>query len=270
MNFRFKALAQLREPDELDAPVVLASPRGWMTVLALTVVILAALAWALIGRLPQTVTASGLITRPQGTVQVQSLYQGMVDKVQASIGGYVRAGQVLAVVRDAGGASHTILSPYAGQVISVGVADGEVIGTGSPVATIERAATGAGPLVAMLFVSSQSAAGITPGDVVGLSVASAPTSAFGLLRGQVISVSQFPLTDAEVNAVLGGTATASEFGAGSTPLLVTVRLLRNSRTPTGYAWTTAAGPPQALPAQVQATGTVTVGSQAPISLLFSR
>lgn len=267
MNFRFKALAQLREPDELDAPVVLASPRGWMTIGCLTVVVAAALLWALVGRLPQTITGTGLITRPQGTVQVQSLYQGMVSKLRAPIGGYVTAGQVLAVISDPGGAAHKIVSPYSGQVISVGVTDGQVVPVGGQVATIERSPARGGDLVAMLFVPSQQAAGIVPGEQVGLAVASAPTAAFGLLRGRVESVSQFPLTAGEVSAVLGGTASA---GISPAPRLVIVRLIRNPRTMSGYAWTTAAGPPQELPSQVPATGTINVGSQAPISLLFSR
>ena len=122
----------------------------------------------------------------------------------------------------------------------------------------------------MLFVPSDQAAGIVPGQSVGLNVESAPSAAFGLLRGRVVSVSQFPLTSAEVNAVLGGTTTAGTFGAGVAPRLVTVSLERNGHTASGYAWTTAAGPPEPLPDQVPAAGTVTLGSQAPVSLLFSR
>jgi hypothetical protein len=270
MNFRFKALAKLREPDELDTPVVLASPRGWVVIASLTLVTVGAIGWALFGRLPQTVTANGLITRPQGAVQVQSLYTGMVNKIHASVGGYVQAGQDLADIGDASGASHEIVSPAAGQVTSIAVADGQVISTGSAVATIERGTGSGGPLVAMLFVSSDQAAGIVPGEDVQLSVASAPSAAFGLLRGRVLSVSQFPLTSAEVNAALGGTATAGTFGAVVAPRLVTVSLQRDSRTVSGYSWTTAAGPPQPLPDQVPAAGTVSLGSQQPISLLFGR
>jgi multidrug efflux pump subunit AcrA (membrane-fusion protein) len=269
MNFRFKALAQLRQPDELDSPVVLASPRGWLVIASLTLVTVAAVGWALFGRLPQTVTASGLITRPQGVVQVQSLYTGLVSKVHTTVGGRVRAGQDLADIRDASGVSHEIVSPLAGQVTSLGVSDGQVISTGSAVATVERT-TGGGQLVAMLFVPSDQAAGIVPGESVGLNVESAPSAAFGLLRGRVLSVSQFPLTSAEVDAVLGGTATAGTYGAGVAPRLVTVGLQRDTRTPSGYAWTTASGPPEPLADQVPTAGTVTLGSQAPISLLFSR
>jgi hypothetical protein len=145
-----------------------------------------------------------------------------------------------------------------------------VISTGSAVATVERGTGTAGGLVALLFVPADRAAGIVPGEDVDLSVASAPSAAFGLLRGRVLSVSQFPLTSAEVNAVLGGTATAGTFGAGVAPRLVTVSLQRDTATASGYAWTTAAGPPQRLPDQVPAAGTITLGAQAPISLLFSR
>ncbi|HEY1916260.1 MAG TPA: HlyD family efflux transporter periplasmic adaptor subunit [Streptosporangiaceae bacterium] len=269
MNFRFKALAQLREPDELDSPVVLASPKGWLVIASLTVVTVTAIGWALLGRLPQTVSATGLITRPQGAIQVESLYTGLVGKVHTAVGGYVKAGQDLVDIRDAGGATHEIVSPLAGQVTSLGVSAGEVVSTGSSVATVERA-TGGGQLVAMLFVPSDQAAQIVPGESVGLNVESAPSAAFGLLRGRVVSVSQFPLTTAEVNAVLGGAATAGTFAAGVAPRLVTVSLQKDSRTASGYAWTTAAGPPGPLPDQVSAAGTVTLGSQAPISLLFSR
>lgn len=270
MKYRFKALAKLREPDELDTPAVLTSPRGWVTLACLATVMVAAVAWAVFGRLPQTVSVTGLITRPHGAAQVQSLYPGMVSQIDANIGGQVRAGQDLAVVQDARGASHKVISLFAGQVISIEVADGEVIGTGTAVATIERSAPGGGQPVAMLFASPSQAAGFAPGESVGLSVASAPPAAFGLLRGRVLSVSQFPLTAAAVNAMFAGIIPASTLAADEGKLLVTVSLRKDSRTVSGYSWTTKAGPPQTLPFLVPATGTVTLGEQAPITLLFNQ
>jgi hypothetical protein len=53
-------------------------------------------------------------------------------------------------------------------------------------------------------------------------------------------------------------------------LLVTVALRRDTHTASGYSWTTAAGPPQALPLIVPATGTIALGELAPITLLFGR
>jgi hypothetical protein len=270
MKFRFKALAKLREPDELDTPTVLTPSRGWVTILSLTAVIAAAVAWAVFGRLPQTVSADGLITPPNGATQVQSLYAGIVSEIHANDGGQVGAGQDLAVVRDAQGASHGIVSLFAGQVISIEVAEGEVIEVGSTVATIERSAAGGRQLVAMLFVPSSQSAGIAPGESVGLSVASAPAAAFGLLRGRVLSISQFPLTAPEISALLGGTIPAATLAADGGNLLVTVSLAKDSRTVSGYSWTTKKGPPQALLPLVSATGTITLSVRAPITLLISR
>jgi biotin carboxyl carrier protein len=268
MDFRFKALAKQREADELDTPTVLTSPRGWLTLLCLATVTLAAVAWAVFGRLPQTVSADGLITRPHGTAQVQSLYAGMVTGIHANIGDQVRAGQDVAVVADARGASHRIVSLFTGQVIGMEITEGEVIGAGTTVATIERSGPGGGQPVAMLFASPRQVAGIVPGEGVGLSVASAPSVAFGLLRGRVLAVSQFPLTASEISALFAGIVPAGTIAADEGKLLVTVSLRRDSRTASGYSWTTTAGPPHALPLLVPATGTIALGEQAPITVLF--
>ena len=178
--------------------------------------------------------------------------------------------QDLAVVRDAQGANHSIVSLFGGQVISIEVAQGEVIGAGRTVATIERSAPGGSQLVAMLFVSSSQSAGVVPGEKVDLAVASAPAAAFGLLRGRILSVSQFPLTAEEIDALLGGTIPAEALASDGGKLLVTVSLPRDPRTASGYSWTTAAGPPQPLLPLVSAVGTITLDVQAPISLLFGR
>lgn len=267
MQFRFKALAKLREPDELDAPAVLTAPRSWLLLACVAAVMTATAAWAVFGRLPQTVSASGLIAYPYGMGQVQSLYSGMVTKVLASTGGQVVAGQDLAVVQDARGNRHRVVSLFTGQVASVQAGEGEVIGAGTTVATVERSLPG--DPVALLFVSPGQAAGVAPGQDVGLAVASAPAAAFGLLRGQVVSVSRFPLTQAQESVLIGSDAAAKTLAADGGKLLVTVRLRQDSRTVTGYAWTMPGGPPQPLPPLVPAAGTITLGSQTPISLLFS-
>jgi biotin carboxyl carrier protein len=269
MSFRFKALAKQRQADELDTPTVLTSPRGWLALLSLAAVTLAAVAWAIFGRLPQTVSVAGIISGPDGTAQVQSLYPGMVTSVRASTGGQVHAGQDVAVVTDALGASHQVVSLFSGQVISMEVTEGEVVGAGMTVAIIERDAPGDEQRVAMLFASPSQAAGIVPGESVGLAVASAPSVAFGLLRGRVLTVSTFPLTAAELSGMFEGIIPAGTLAADAGELLVTVSLQRDSRTASGYSWTTTAGSPQALPLAVPTTGTIALGEQVPLAMLFS-
>lgn len=268
MSFRFKALAKQRQADALDTPTVLTSPRDWLALLCLAAVTITAVVWAVFGRLPRTATVAGVITGPDGTAQVQSLYQGMVTAVDVSSGDQVSAGQEVAVVTDAAGASHQVVSRFSGQVISLQVADGQVVGPGLTLAIVERDVTGGGQRVAMLFASASQAAGIAPGESVGLTVASVPSAAFGLLRGQVLTVSKFPLTAAELSARFTGVVPAGTLAADAGELLVTVSLQRDGRTASGYSWTTAAGPPQALPLSASVTGAIALGGQAPMSMLF--
>jgi multidrug efflux pump subunit AcrA (membrane-fusion protein) len=268
MKFRYKALARMREPDELDAPAVLAAPRGWVTVLTITALTAAAAAWSVFGHLPETVRAAGLLSRPQGVAQVQTLYAGMVQDVSASVGMYVTPGQTVAHVGDAQGDTHKVTSPFAGQVISVDVTAGKVVGLGTPVVTLERTGTAEESLVAMLFVPSDQANGIVPGEAVGLSVASAPAAAFGLLRGRVASISQYPLSSVEAETLYGGPTPASLFVEGNPPRLVVVHLQADPTTASGYAWSTPSGPPNKLASRVPVSGTITLGARAPITLLF--
>ncbi len=66
-----------------------------------------------------------------------------------------------------------------------------------------------------------------------------------------------------------GIIPAGTLAADAGELLVTVGLQPDSRTASGYSWTTAAGPPRPLPLAVTATGTITLGEQAPMATLFS-
>jgi hypothetical protein len=147
------------------------------------------------------------------------------------------------------------------------VTGGEVVGSGAPVVTLERTGVAEEPLVAKLLVPSAGAAGVTTGKEVGLSVSSAPSSAFGLLRGQVASISPFPLTRTETEAVFGGPVPAG-IDTGDQLRLVVVKLHADPSTASGYSWTTAAGPPSTLTSRVPVTGTITLGARAPITLLF--
>ena len=54
MNFRFKALQRMREPDELDSPTLLAAPRGWIAVFVVLIIMIGAGTWVFAGRLPIT------------------------------------------------------------------------------------------------------------------------------------------------------------------------------------------------------------------------
>jgi multidrug efflux pump subunit AcrA (membrane-fusion protein) len=270
MNFRFKAMQAMREPDQLDMPTMLARPRGWVATFVVLVVTLGAVVWAIVGRLPRTVSATGLLTHPHGVAQVQSLYSGQVREVRVSAGAHVAANQIVADVADPHGGDRPVRSPFAGQVVSLDASAGQVIGVGASVLTVERTDGPNDRLVAMLFVPADQATGIRPGGAVDLSVSSAPAARFGVLRGRVDSVGAFPMTQVELSGLLGGDLAVQTYVAGSAPKLVIVDLDPHPGTPSGYEWSTTRGFPGPLQSQVKVSGTVNLGSQSPMSYVLGR
>lgn len=270
MKFRFKALQRMREPDELDSPTLLASPRGWIATFVVLIVVVAAGVWAFVGRLPVTVTAKGLLTHPAGTAELQSPYTGTVRTLMVAPGGRVVRGQAVLEVMRPDGAVRTVSSPFTGEVVATSVGEGAMVREGDGLLAVERTDAPRDRLVAMLFVPGDHALGIVPGRTVDLAVSDAPPGAFGLLRGTVTSISRYPLMAEGVAGLVGGDLAARGYSTAQAPRLVVVDLVPDARTPSGYAWTTEAGPPMELRSQVTVTGTVTLSSQTPFNLLLGR
>ena len=270
MKFRFKALQRMREPDELDSPTLLAAPRGWIAVFVLMIIMGAVIAWSFLGRLPITVTAVGLLTRPGGIASVQSPYSGMVRQLTVRATQTVTVGTPIAQIQDATGKLDEVTSPFTGHVVGLAVTAGQVIQAGATLVTAERTDGPGDRVIAMIFVPSDESVNLAPGDQVGLSVSTAPAAAFGLLLGRVSSVSTYPLTSGALSGMVGGDLAARTYSSISAPRLVVVDLQRDPATRSGYAWSTTNGPPVPLSTEVTVTATIELGSQTPFSLVLGR
>jgi multidrug efflux pump subunit AcrA (membrane-fusion protein) len=270
MKFRLKALRRMREPDELDSPTLLAAPRGWIATFVVLIVVAGVTVWAFVGRLPITVSASGLLTHPAGTARLQSPYAGQVSALLVRPADRVVAGQDVARIVQADGEARLVTSPFTGNVVATAAGDGDVVSLGEDLLTVERTDAPDDRLVAMLFVPVDSTLGIAPGRTVDLSVSTAPPKAFGLLRGRVTSVGTYPLTAQTVADLVGGEQTARGMVPGGPAKLVIVDLLADPATASGYAWSTRTGPPMRLESQVTVTGSIELGSQTLFDLLLGR
>jgi hypothetical protein len=270
MRFRFKALQRMREPDELDSPTLLASPRGWIATFVVLIIVAAAAVWFFAGRLPMTVPAAGLLTHPAGTARLQSPYGGTVRSMLVRPDDTVRRGQAVAVITENGGTDRTVTSPFTGRVVAGSAVDGHVVAPGEELLLVERTDAPDDRLVAMLFVPVDRAMGVVPGKQVELSVSSAPPGAFGLLRGRVQSVSSYPVLPEQAADLVGGMEAARGYIKNVSTRLVIVDLERDPGTPSGYAWSTKKGPPVGLQSQVSVTGAIGLGSQTLFDLLLGR
>jgi hypothetical protein len=185
----------------------------------------------------------------------------------------VKVGQTIITVLDGSGTSHTLAAPFAGQALTLGVSPGQPVTVGEPVLSLEAAPStpsATGPtLHAVLFVPSSKVSSIGPGMPVQMSLNSAPSAAFGLLRGKVTSIQPFPVTSGQALALLGNQLLVNKLVGNQVVQLVTVTLTAD-HTKSGYAWTTANGPPFPLTPQSLLSATVRIGNEHPINLVFGK
>ncbi|MER5932546.1 HlyD family efflux transporter periplasmic adaptor subunit [Streptomyces sp. NPDC002054] len=267
MQFRQKALSKLESPEELDVPVRLARPQGRL-VLAVTAVVMAAASfWALTGTVSSTLSVPGILTRAEGSYLLQSPVAGQVTGLLVEEGRPVSPGTPVLTVRTAQG-DQPVRAVAGGRVTTLIARVGAVVTAGADVAVVERVTDPDEPLVAVLYAAGGSASVIRVGASVDLSLPSVPRQQFGVLRGRVKAVGRAPQTQAQIGGFLGDSGLAAQFSRQGNPVAVLVQLEPSAATESGYAWSSADGPPYAIESGTPVAGAVRLSAQRPVDWLL--
>ena len=94
--FRKVSLDRLASPEQLDQLMRVTDARGWIALLAITIVLLTATLWGVIGSIPQNVGGVGILIKSGGVFDVAPLAGGRVIDVGVNVGDLVTEGQVVA------------------------------------------------------------------------------------------------------------------------------------------------------------------------------
>ncbi|GGW39556.1 HlyD family efflux transporter periplasmic adaptor subunit [Streptomyces galilaeus] len=267
MQFRQQALAKLQSPEELDLPVRFARPQGWL-VLSVTVVVMAAASvWAVTGSVTSTVSAPAVLTHGEGSYILQSPAAGQVTAVLAKEGERLPAGSPVLKVRTADGDT-VVRTVAAGRVTALAATLGQIVSTGANVAAVEKVAEADEPFYATVYVPAENAASVPADAAVDLTVQTVPSQRYGVLRGRVKSVDRSAQSAQQIAAFLGDGQLGEQFTREGRPVAILVRLDRSSTTRSGYAWSSADGPPYALTSMTMATASIRLADQRPLDWLL--
>ena len=96
--FRQDVMDRLNSPERLDELLKITSPRGWIALLSLALVILTALAWGIYGTISTKVEGSGIFIDPEGVHPVISLGSGRLSSIRVKVGDIVEVGQLVATM----------------------------------------------------------------------------------------------------------------------------------------------------------------------------
>ncbi|WP_316750923.1 HlyD family efflux transporter periplasmic adaptor subunit [Streptomyces herbicida] len=267
MQFRQQALAKLQSPEELDLPVRLARPQGWLALSVAVVVMAAASVWAVTGSVASTVGAQAILTHGQGSYILQSPVAGQVTAVLARQGERLPAGSPVLKVRTSQGYS-VVRTVAAGRVTALAATIGQIIRTGANVAAVEKVARSSDPLYATVYVPAENAASVPADATVDLTVSTVSAQRYGVLRGHVKSVDRTAQSAQSIAAFLGDSQLGEQFTGKGRPVAVLVRLDRSSSTKSGYRWSSADGPPYRLDSMTLATASIRLADQRPVDWLL--
>lgn len=267
--FRKEALDRLASPEQLDQMLQLTSPRGWIALIALGLLLLLALAWGFFGTITTTVEGQGILRRQGGPVRLEAPAAGKVRfSKKIELGESVSKDQeLLQLIPDdpSKGPVLSIRSPAAARILGGFVKGESQVKQGAPLLLLDLQDK---PMQVLLYVSVGEGYQVQRGMSVLVSPAPAQKSKFGYLRGRVLRAAKFPTTREDMNRLLDNAETAQQLAAAGPSLTVFVELFPDPDTPDRYQWTTAKGWPLELYSGIPCQALITIAKQRPVELVM--
>ena len=90
--FRQKSLDRLSSPERLDSLMQVVTPRAWIGLLGLGILLGAGIVWSLLGRIPQRVSARGILLDASQVVDLQSPIDGQITRLNVREGDCLQGG----------------------------------------------------------------------------------------------------------------------------------------------------------------------------------
>jgi len=157
-----------------------------------------------------------------------------------------------------------IVSPYRGKVVSRLVDPGQEVKSGGAVLYVELTDQ---PLQAVAFIPLQGAR-IRPGMVAQMSPEGVTWEEYGYMLGVVDSVTQGPANPEAMNRILRNQTLIQHFTAAGSVYELKVRPLADESTPSGFKWTTRAGPPLKIGSGTMLRIQIPVDEKRPLALVI--
>ncbi|WP_434748717.1 NHLP bacteriocin system secretion protein [Paenibacillus amylolyticus] len=310
--FRKVSVERLSSPEQLDNLVRVTSPRGWLMLTGIGLILLAALYWGIFGTMTIKADASGVLIRPGGLKTIHVSTAGALSDIRVIENDTVKQGEIIGRMEQpklldqikqtklaignlealeiseknkrvaelddlrqqlkqqqlSYEYSTRVISPYTGKVKEVLVKTGSYMSAGADIIRMETYGTQTDELIAVLYVPVSQGRQLLPGMDVRVSPGSINREEFGSLIGQVVSVSEFPVTVQGMMSTLGNEGLVQQMASQGVSLEVRVNLSPNSEMSSGYNWTTKGGAPVRLNSGMMVEGSITVNSQRPIATVI--
>lgn len=268
--FRRAAIERLASPEQLDQLVRITTPKGWLALVALSVLLVAVLVWAFVGTISEKVYGHGILLRAGGVVDVEARVSGVLSGIYVDIGQEVQKGQIVArIVPEGELAGDKVICPYAGRVVEIKAREASHIDVGTSILSIELTGSGLSDLEAIVYVPPQDGERIEPGMDAQVTPASVVKQESGFIIGKVTSVGDYPATYQGMLRTLGSEELVQSLrpqDVGVAPIEVHITLVP---TQSGYKWSTERGSDTRIQSGMHCSVSIVISRQRrPIDLIL--
>lgn len=156
-----------------------------------------------------------------------------------------------------------VRSPFSGRVVAVRAGIGQSVRPGDALLSLESTKD---PMRVIGFVPLAAGKKVLSGLDVRISPSFVRVEDYGFLLGKVISVSTLPVTPEEIQRIVANDALARQY-IDLNPFQVVIEPLAGD-TPSGFRWTSSAGPPLEVGSGTDCTIQVVVETRKPISYVI--
>jgi HlyD family secretion protein len=161
--------------------------------------------------------------------------------------------------------AQNVVSPYGGEVLEVKVLTGATVALGDPIVSIQPDVQ---DLQALVYLPAAQAKDVHPGMEVKISPSNVKPEEFGFVRGRVVYISDFPDTPAELMRNFENEVLVKVLTNDGPVTELRVEMLKDTKTPSGYQWSSSKGPNLLLSGGTLCTAEVITRWQKPVTLIF--
>lgn len=94
--FREVSIERLQSPEQLDQLLQIITPRGWLALTAIWLLLLTVIVWSIFGKLTTTVSGNGILIKTGGVFDIVSLGTGQITDISVNVGDILQKGQPIA------------------------------------------------------------------------------------------------------------------------------------------------------------------------------
>ena len=306
--FRKVALDRLTSPEHLDEMMTITTPRGWIVIVAVTILMAMSMWWLFYGSIVVKVVGTGMFVSSAGVFNVVHHTGGQLVSIYARPGDVVHKGESVAQLtmtdlnlqisqaradlrmatnqqdsnsrlaqislleaKQREGAQ--IVSPVTGTVLEIKKHSGEYLASGQPLLSLTLADTdrGTNTTEVILYVPSEQGGGLVPDTEVQITPSTVKREEYGYMVGKIRSVSEYPVSSEGMMGRLGNKELIQKFLNGvATVREVQVELMRDPTTANGYLWSSRQGASIKNSEGTLCQGTIIMEKRRPVDILFLR